>query len=71
MTLSSNGCAYVSVDWVSVDAEDFVHKSTLHNNTLSSPGNTYMLTALRQQDGNVIAVSSSNFVWTKVLELSG
>lgn len=71
VTLSSNGCAYVSVDWVSVDAEDFVHKSTLHNNTLSSPGNTYMLTALRQQDGNVIAVSSSNYVWTKVLELSG
>lgn len=70
VTLSTDGCAYVSVDWVSVDAEEFVPKSTLNDNILSSPNNTYMLTALRQQAGNVIAVSSSNFVWTKVLELS-
>ena len=44
VSLSAGGYAYVSVDWISGNVDDFV--ATLHNNTLSSPDKTYALTAL-------------------------
>ena len=34
VTLSSSGYAYVSVDWISGNVDDFI--ATLHNNTLST-----------------------------------
>ena len=66
--LSSGGYAYVSVDWVSGDIDGFI--ATLHDDVLSTHDKTYAVTAIRQQDGNVIALSSSNYVYTKLTELS-